>query len=219
MEPLPKHVPVDEKPFIKKAFNETLSENQVFCVKTHYIVNHKLPDTLIIVTYRDIRDAVFSYMKFMGLSFEEAFQVPKRWMVLTDTYFENQSPNIIKIRYDEIVNEPMDTIQKIDRFIGASASFETIEKINEEFSRKKMKEKVDGLKDISPEQVHVNAAAFDTVENAGSIVRVLDRATGFQTGHVSFRKDGEWREALTAEQKQHLMNETTDWLQKYGFEL
>ncbi|HIJ53672.1 MAG TPA: FkbM family methyltransferase [Planctomycetes bacterium] len=219
MEPLPKNVPVNEKPFINKALNETLSEKQVYCVKTHYRVNHKLPDTLIIVTYRDIRDAVFSYMKFMGLSFEEAFQAPKRWMVLTDTYFENQSPNILKIRYDEIVNEPMDTIQKIDRFIGTGASFETIEKINEEFSRKKMKEKVDGLKDISPEQVRVNAAAFDTVENAGGIVRVLDRATGFQTGHVSFRKDGQWREDLTEEQKQHLMRETADWLQRHGFKL
>jgi hypothetical protein len=50
-------------------------------------------------------------------------------------------------------------------------------------------------------------------------VRVLDRATGFQTGHVSFRKDGQWRQELSEDQKQHLMNETADWLEKYGFKL
>jgi FkbM family methyltransferase len=219
LEPVPKNIPINDKPFVKKAFNEPVGENQVFCVKTHQIVDPKLPDTLIIVTYRDIRDAIFSYMKFMGLSFEDTFPVPKHWMVVTDRYSESQSPNILKIRYDEVVNEPMDTIQKIDRFIGTDVSFETIETINEQFSRKKMKEKVDGLKDISPEQARVNAAAFDTVKNAGSIVRVLDRATGFQTGHVSFRKDGQWREELTEEQKQHLMNETADWLQRHGFKV
>jgi hypothetical protein len=219
MEPIPKNVPVNTKPFVKKAFNEPVGENEVFCVKTHQVVDTEKPDTLIIVPYRDIRDAIFSYMKFMRVSFEEAFPIPQQWKIVTDTYHKSKSPNILKIRYDEIMNEPMEIIQKIDRFIGTGVSFETIETINEQFSRKKMKEKVDGLKDISSEQARVNAAAFDTVENMDGSVRVLDRSTGFQTGHVSFRKDGQWREELTEDQKQRLMNETANWLQRHGFDL
>ena len=219
LQPIPQSVPIDIMPVIHKAFTEPIGENQVYCVKTHYSIDLKRDDTLIITTYRDIRDAVLSFMKFMHVSFEEAFKRLQDWMKFMDTYFENQSPNILKIRYDDIVSQPMDIIRKIDRFIGTGASFETMEEINERFSKKNIKEKVDSLKGISVEQAQANAADFDTVRNADGSYRVFDRATGFQTSHITSQQDGQWREELTEDQKQRLMNETADWLERHGFEL
>lgn len=151
LQPIPQSVPIDTTPFIHKAFTEPIEENEVYCVKTHHLVRPPEGDshTLIIVPYRDIRDCVLSYMKFRHVDFESALEAMRDWS-LTDEYFERQTDNILKIRYDEIVNEPIQTIPKIDRFIGTGAPFDTIEKINEQFSRKNMKEKIDGLKGISP---------------------------------------------------------------------
>jgi hypothetical protein len=220
LEPIPKKVPIDEVPFISRAFTEPIGENQVYCVKTHYVVNPPEGDndTLIIVPYRDIRDCVISYMNFRHADFDLAIRAMQHWNP-TDEYFKMQTDNILKIRYDEIVSEPLDTIQKIDRFIGAGASFEAIEEIEERFSRKKVKEKVDSLKDISDEQILANSATLDAAENADGSHRVFDKATGFQTGHITAQKDGQWREVLSEDQKRRLMQETSDWLERYGFEL
>ena len=174
--------------------------------------------TLIIVPYRDIRDCIVSYMKFMHADFEYALQAMQHWNP-TDVYFERQTDNILIIRYDQIVNEPIRTIQKIDSFIGTGASFETIEEINEQFSRKKVEQKADGLKDISSSKILANATTLGAVENRDGSYRVFDKATGFQTGHITSHKSGRWREVLNEQQKQQLMEETTDWLEKYGFEL
>ena len=123
------------------------------------------------------------------------------------------------IRYDQIVNEPIQTIQKIDSFIGTGASFETIEEINEQFSRKKVEQKVDGLKDISSSKILANAATLGAVSNEDGSYRTFDKSTGFQAGHITSKRDGQWREVLSEEQKQRLMRETASWLEKYGFEL
>ena len=220
LEVIPQSVPIEPKPFISRAFKEPPKENQVHCIKTHYVVEPPEGDshTLIIVPYRDIRDCIMSYMKFMNVDFEYAVRAMRHWNP-TDEYFKKQTDNILKIRYDQITNEPLDTIQKIDSFIDSGASFEAIEQINERFSKKNVKKKVDGLKNISTEQVLANPATLSTVKTAKDSYRVFDNGTGFQTGHVSSRKDGHWREALSEDQKKFLMEETADWLERNGFEL
>jgi hypothetical protein len=197
LEPLPEKVPTDTTPFITKAFKEPPTENQVHCVKTHFVVEPPKDDknTLIIVPYRDIRDCIVSYMKFMHCNFEYALRAMKYWNP-TNVYYDLEEENILKIRYDEVVDEPLQTIQKIDSFIGTGVTFEQIEEINEQFSRKKVKQKVDALKNTSAEQVEISSEVLDSTPNMDGTQRIFDKS-----------------------QQQKLLNETADWLKKHGFDI
>jgi hypothetical protein len=220
LEPLPEKVPTDTTPFITKAFKEPPTENQVHCVKTHFVVEPPKDDknTLIIVPYRDIRDCIVSYMKFMHCNFEYALRAMKYWNP-TNVYYDLEEENILKIRYDEVVDEPLQTIQKIDSFIGTGVTFEQIEEINEQFSRKKVKQKVDALKNTSAEQVEISSEVLDSTPNMDGTQRIFDRNTGFQANHITSQKSGSWRETLSESQQQKLLNETADWLKKHGFDI
>ena len=220
MEVEPGEVPSETAPFIIKAVKEPVSDNKIFCLKTHHVLAEALEDTLIITTYRDIRDVLLSHMRFMRVNFDQALEGVNEWMRTTDVYFERKSSNILKIRYSEIVSSPLNVIRRIDRFIGTQASFEDIAQINQQFSKKNVKKAIEQFEAIPAEQIKANPGAFELLKKPGdNCYRVFDKATGFQTGHISSNKDGEWRQVLTEAQQQRLMAGTADWLQKYGFTL
>jgi len=217
--PIPEEVPKNESEILLKAFKEPIADNQVYCVKTHSMVKSQVPDTLFIVTYRDIRDSVLSFMKFTHTTFENALVAADNWMKLTDFYFEISAKNFLIVRYDDIISKSPATIEKIARFIGADVSKEQINQIHEKFCRKSMERKIQDLNKISAQQLNRNSEVFNTVMNKDGSVRVFDKATGFQTNHITSKKEGQWRTELTEEQKRILMQRTIPWLQKYGFEL
>jgi len=114
----------------------------------------------------------------------------------------------------------LNVIRRIDHFIGTQASFEQIMHINEQFSKKNVKKRIEQFEAIPAEQIKANTAAFELIKKPGdNCYRVFDKATGFQTGHISSNKDGQWRQVFTKDQQQRLMAETADWLEKYGFSL
>ena len=218
MEVEPGEVPSETAPFIIKAVKEPVSDNKVFCLKTHHVLAEGLEDTLIITTYRDIRDVLLSHMRFMRVDFEQALEGVKEWTRTTDVYFQRKSSNILKIRYSEITSSPLNVIRRIDHFIGTKASFEDIAQINQRFSKKNVKKAIEQFEAIPADQIKANTAAFELLKKPGdNCYRVFDKATGFQTGHISSEKDGEWRQVLTEAQQQRLTAKTADWLEKYGF--
>ncbi|MHC5073749.1 MAG: sulfotransferase domain-containing protein [Planctomycetota bacterium] len=154
----------------------------------------------------------------MHCNFEYALRAMKYWNP-TNVYYDLEEENILKIRYDEVVDEPLQTIQKIDSFIGTGVTFEQIEEINEQFSRKKVKQKVDALKNTSAEQVEISSEVLDSTPNMDGTQRIFDRNTGFQANHITSQKSGSWRETLSESQQQKLLNETADWLKKHGFDI
>ena len=220
LEHVPDIVPTNSTPYVTRVFKEPLKKNQVYCVKTHYTVvpPENDEDTLIIVPYRDIRDCIVSYMKFMHADFDYAVRAMKYWNP-TEIYFSKESNNILRIRYDNIVAEPVEVIRKINDFIGSNVSYEKMEDINQRFSKNKIKAKVDSLRNVSTEQVNADTENFDFAGNMDGTQRVLDRSTGFQTNHITSNKSGSWKETLTEQQQQRLIEETEDWLQKHGFDI
>lgn len=211
----------DEAQYLIKAFSRhPIGQNQVYCVKTHAILKVKKADDILIITaYRDVRDCVVSFMRFVRANFEQAIRAAPDWMRLADAYSANREDSILKIRYDEIVHQPLDTIRKIDTFIGTDVGDESIEEINERFSRENVERRIGGINSVSVEYCQEDPSAFETVANADGTVRVREKSTGFQTNHITSKKDGQWRDVLTEEQQRILMRETSAWLERYGFPL
>ena len=113
--PIPEEVPINESEILSKAFKEPIVNNEVYCVKTHSMVKPELPDSLFIVTYRDIRDCVLSFMKFTHTTFENALTAADFWIKLTDFYFASSAKNILIVRYDDIISKSPATLSENSR--------------------------------------------------------------------------------------------------------
>ncbi len=212
LRPLPENVPTDTKPFVQEAYIRPVADDQVYCVKTHYPLNPDFADTLVIVTYRDVRDCVMSYMRFMHVDFERMPARAKAWMDMTDGYLERGLDNILPVRYDELVENSRETIRRIDDFIGTGVDDDEVERIARLFSRERVKEKINSLSGVNE-----NEQTVASVMNSDGSYRSFDRSTGFQSNHITSMGDGEWRTGLTEEQQGELMELAGEWLEKHGF--
>ena len=200
--------------------------DEVYCIKAHLRISPGLPNTKVINNYRDIRDSILSVMRFMKLDdFEKALGIAKSLMADTDYYsdFAQHHGNIIRINYNNMVADPVRAIGSINDFLELGVGKDQWSEIADRFSRHRVQELVKNL-----DQVSVSSSGEiegDASENCTSVVnrhggyRVLDKETLFQTNHISSKAEGEWREVFTPEQQERLLEITSDWLKKYGFEI
>ncbi|MFZ5908181.1 MAG: sulfotransferase domain-containing protein [Nitrospirota bacterium] len=219
--PLPEIVPSDERPVIQKALASPPREDGVYCIKTHLLLRPGLPNVKIICTYRDVREAMVSYMQFVRCDFTRGLEAARSMMSVVDYYFLEHRENILRIRYDRILSKPVEVIREILTFLDLSVSPRDISLIAEQFSRDRIAKFIESLNAV---RVTGNGAiadpglrgGFETVGNFDGSFRVYDKKSAFQSRHIT--KSGErWREFLTGEQQAQVMAITSDWLVKYGF--
>jgi len=72
--PVPEDMPRDDLMRIKQAFQMQLSDNEDYIIKTHNSLKPNLPGVKIIYTYRDVRDAMLSFMRFMHCGYNKALK-------------------------------------------------------------------------------------------------------------------------------------------------
>jgi len=221
--PLPHTIPPDEKKLIGEAIKQNAAGNQIYCIKTHIALRPNLPDTKIIFTYRDVREAMVSYMQFIHCDFDWAMQAAASMMSTVDYYFEVHKTNIIRIKYDRIVSDPAGVIQDINAFLEFHVSPGDIRLIAEQLSRERVKKFIESLNTvkIAGNGMITDPALredFETVGNLDGSFRVYDKKSAFQSHHIT--NSGErWRALLTGEQQDQVMAMAKEWLVKYGFSL
>jgi hypothetical protein len=159
----------------------------------------------------------------MSCDFEHGLRAAHSMMSKTDYYFEKHTKNIIRIRYDDIVSDPMAVIKAICEFLNLNVSTDDMQRTLRNHSKERVKALVESLRLIDVTGPgHIADAnkreKYETVRNLDGSFRVYDRTTGFQTNHIT-EAGKEWRIILTEEQKKELMNLTEGWLVKYGFHL
>ncbi len=145
-------------------------------------------------------------------------------MQLTDFYFEKHSQNIVRIRYDEIILNPVKVINEIGEVINCVVGKERAETIADQHSRENVKKIIKSLEDVAISdsgdfQDSRQSSEFEAVKNLDGGFRIIDKKTRFQTNHITSKKEGEWREFLSEEQKEILMNTSSAWLNRYNFPL
>lgn len=144
-------------------------------------------------------------------------------MSVVDYYFDVHKNNILRIRYDRIVTDPLSIAQEINTFIGVDVPVHNIQRIVEQFSRERVKKFTESLKCVRVDNSGIILDAslrkdFETVGNFDGSFRLYDKRSAFQTNHVT--GSGErWKSFLSDEQQTRLMALTKEWLVKYGFPL
>jgi len=228
---LPAETPAHEKEEMKaiqEAYASEPAENTVYCIKTHLLLKSGLPKTKIITNYRDVRDTMISFIRFMQMEkvdnfFEFAKKILSGHMQQTDYFFEKH-PGSLKIRFTDIASDPVKIINGINEYLGLHAEEDQILRIKEKFSKARVSKLIERLNKVSFSargQIigEENTNAYKLLGSSEGKYRVFDNETGFQTCHITSWKDGEWKVYFTPQQRLEINALVAEWLKKYNFPL
>jgi hypothetical protein len=193
---------------------------KVWVLKVHKLLRKDIPRSKIITTHRDPRDVLVSYKEFMKASFDASLECARSVKIFTETYKDYDSNYLLLVAYNDIEAHPVELILQIAEFLEVELSEIDARNIALKYSRNKVK----GLIEKSDKSLAKKLAKNKPVDHrdivyfSASNYRAFDRKTGFQTGHVSQRKTGDWKNVLSEVEQQLLNDEFGNWLKKFGYQ-
>ncbi len=183
-----------------------MNANDVICIiKVHTALNQK-QNLKVIYIKRNVRDRIFSMCRFEDKPLTENLALK---MVMNDmrmdAHYENwPSSQILRISYDSLETDSRNLIHSIANFMQiTSVNDDDIKDINTKLSKSQVKKKVsqmDGI--VSGGADNLGQSSLSKVEGASGVIRAFDDTTGFQSGHVSDYRAGDWQHLWSDEQKQ-----------------
>ena len=217
----PKKIPqLDDQMFNEsnKALADTNSKN-IWILKIHNCISHDFPRSLIISTKRDLRDALVSYMRFMKCDFEYALAAMVNSAQTVDHYMVFPSERMLMLDYRDIVGVQKETVQAICVFLGLNLPNKSVERIVKAHSKNRVKYQIKKTENLHMKKIKAGKKIdSDSVVNLSeNNWRVFDTKTGFQSGHISDYKDGEWRGLWSNAEKRRVEEELGPWLVRHGY--
>lgn len=219
----PADIPQSDEAMFEHATNfafPSQDEKKCWVLKVHTVLRPDLPRSKIITTHRDPRDVLVSYKEFMNASFEKSLGCARAVTRYTDAY-ESYSPNyLLTVAYADIENRPVQLVLEIARFLDLQISEDTAAKMASKYSRSNVRKKIDKTDNALKNKISKNMEIDqrEVVYLSADNYRAFDRKSGFQTGHVSQRKTGDWKRTLSDAEQQQLNEEFGSWLEQHGYE-
>ncbi len=219
---LPRYVPENNKEktriFREEAMQDHVPEH-VYVLKTHLYLNLDMPRAYFFTTIRDVRDALMSWMRFMNADFELALQAAEGMTRNCDHYLACPEGKHTRLRYTDMLNKPADVLAFMCQHIGLAIKAEDIKTIVDRHSKKNVARRIAAKESSYKASLEEGQQMADmtTVESYNGAVRLYDKLTGFQSGHVSSYKDGDWQTLLSAQQIDLMHQRLGSWLERNGF--
>ncbi len=220
---LPEEPPVNERDAILEAVSRPVAGG-VYCIKTHERLPLDLPGARYICNYRDVRDAMVSYMRFMKCDFEFGLKTVKWMMDLTDYYFSAPPERRLAVPYEAVsASNTTRLIESICQFLEIDVPRKTIKQISQKYARSRIRNLVKTLNSVELDEQGrpVKKAHADQVVSAPGTkgdYRAYHKATGFQARHITSTRSREWSELLSEDDQRRLLALAGEWLVRYGFE-
>jgi hypothetical protein len=223
---LPREIPISEQALIRQALKSEQKENEVYCIKTHWPLKSPLRtkhDVRIICNLRDVRDACLSYMRFMHEDFDAGVSAMGEMMKITDYYLTRFGDGLLSVRYEDLTNTPLNVLENISGFLKVDLSENEKSAILKKFDKSNIQKKLQELPKIeSDARVPVdaeNGSRFDSVMNRDGTYRTYEKATGFQSNHITSSSDGEWKTYFDKGKAERLIELSREWLLRYGYQI
>ena len=195
-------------------------QTKVWVLKVHTILRPDLPRSKVLTTHRDPRDVFVSSKEFMKANFDISLGCARRVVSYTDAYKDYSPDYLMLVAYNDIETRPANLIMEIAEFLNIPISEVDAKNLAVKFSRKNVKNII-AKSDKSLNKKLAKKKKIDHREIvciSDSNYRAFDRKTGFQTGHVSQRKTGDWKKTLSKSEQQQLNDEFGSWLKEFGYE-
>jgi Sulfotransferase domain len=223
---LPEEIPVNEHALIKSALVSEQNENEVYCIKTHLPLKSPLPtkhDVRIISNIRDVRDACLSFMRFMHADYDAGIHAMKSMMRITDYYLSQFGDDLLSVRYEDLTSTPLNVLKNICGFLKVDLSENEKKEILQRFDKSNIQKKLQGLPKVEPDALapvdSELSSKFVPVKNRDGTYRTYEKATGFQSNHITSSADGEWKTYFDSSKAEQLIDLSRDWLSRYGYEV
>jgi hypothetical protein len=202
----------------RKGMKDT-SPNNVWCLKVHSGLRNASPANRFISTFRDPRDAVVSFMRFMRYDFETALSAATIWTELCDHYRAFPPDQSLCLDYEKIIADPSGVAGRIGAFLTLDLAANDIAHAVAEFERETVRRRVDAFRNPVPQGLTASEMVAEAlILNADGTMRFWDPHTGFQSDHISDYRDGDWRILLDDGQKRRLDQAIGDWLAQHGYD-
>jgi hypothetical protein len=157
----------------------------------------------VVMTVRDPRDAVVSFMQRFPNSFAQNFDQALKAIALSADRLMAVSRlrEVLVFRYEDGFVGSESTADCIAGLLGTALSSDQRRTI---------------LADLSPEAVRKKISDLEKAEIIQSET-VWDRATHWHRNHVGDGKIGKWRDALTQAQEREILDRTRDYCERFGY--
>lgn len=219
---LPINVPQNDDEFFRifktQSLNDLDNINR-YVFKVHTILKSGLPRSKILTTLRDPRDICISFKEFMKTDFNTALKATKSILKQEKIYKTFDKEYLKFFRYENIENEPVQTILDIANFIGYKINSNIAEQISIKFNKEKVKTLIKSndenllFKIKNKEEIKKSDIVYFSENN----YRSFDLKTGFQTNHVSARNSGDWKKKFTSKEIEIINYEFKDLIYEYNF--
>jgi len=204
-------------------FNSTaqLDDNILnkYVLKIHSKLTVLPPRSKIITNIRNPYDICASHNEFMKCDLNKSILVASdlsNWV----NYYKNLYNNIFSVKYEDIENEPNVLINKLTNFCEINLSELQIENISLNFSKNKILKLIKSNDEEIQKKINRNEEIDQKkiVRFKNGSYRSFDINTGFQTGHISTRKSGEWRKFFSTEETDIIIDKLDSIAVELGYQ-
>jgi len=181
-----------------------------YCIIKVHMPLYQKPNLKVIYLERDLRDRIFSLHRFENrpIAEETALLEVTASLDMASHYEQWPSSHILRIQFDSLDDDSANQIRRIAEFMGLPAiSGEHIHEIDAGLTKARVKKRIANLEEMvlgnaqSPDNIAVSA-----VKGTSGNVRAYDDDTGFQSGHVSDYRAGDWQHLWSDQDKQVIDN-------------
>jgi hypothetical protein len=182
------------------------ADDGIYVLKVHAHIPADLPHSLYVVTHRDLRDSLISFMRFAHRDFDAGLRFVAGAIRSEQHFSTFPAARRLDLDYAAIVGEPAAVVAALAARLAIPAPPELVAEIVGRFSKARVRDRIvsqeQALRDRIAARLPVDRRDF--VPQEDNSLRAFDTATGFQSGHVSDYRDGDWRTILTADQQARL---------------
>lgn len=219
---LPARVPIDDKAMYELAQQAWADSDttRIWVLKIHgTILRTDLPRSKIVTCIRDPRDVLVSFRRFMDTSFEHALAVSMGVRRYVDGYCSHPAKLLLRVAYEDIELLPNEVLRRLATFLDVPLVAADEVEIVAMFGRDRVRQQVAALSENLRQRLNAGAVvgSDEVILRGQAIVRAFDVGTGFQTGHVSDHRSGDWRALLSDEEKRVVHERFGDWFERHGY--
>ena len=205
--------------FERQAFSDQNEKNH-YVLKVHiFIEDINIPKSKLITNIRNPYDICASYYRFMKCDIDTAINAALSLPILIDHYKKWDARNLFIVKYEEIEEPSSKLVLELSEFLGAHLDENAALSIWKKFSKdnvrkiiadndKSLSDKISKKQEIDPREVVILGK---------NNYRSFDLNTGFQTGHISERKTGEWSVTFSESETHKIVEALDNTAKKFGY--
>ena len=189
-----------------------------YVFKIHAKIEKIPPGSKVITTIRNPYDICASYHEFMKCKLVNSINSA---LLLIDfiTHYKDNSENVCIVNYDDIETKPTSLVKELGLFCDVQISENQIKEIVNKYEKTKIQKLIEKndieLKQIIDENQKIDEQKIVRGREGG--LRYFDLNTGFQSGHISKRENGDWKKVFSEEEIHEIIERIDPIAIKLGY--